>query len=258
MTIPPLLAGPPRFGVAAVIVNAEGKLLVGQRFGSHGAGSWQLPGGHLEEGEGLLHCAVREAKEEAGLDVLGRCIVATTYNVFEQEGKHYVTWFALCKLEDPKAVPKAMEPRKCPEWSWKSREELLHLNLFLPLETFLRRRVELDENAKDAGLVIKLPSPEQEHSTVSIRWDPACEDGCKMIDGAVVLTPGQDFAIADASPKNALCRLCVMVTGKSEGQGRPVAWPLGNDISVLPLKNSSDGSHQAMSLMDLCGTSRRT
>lgn len=28
----------PRFGVSALILDAKGKLLVGQRFGSHGAG----------------------------------------------------------------------------------------------------------------------------------------------------------------------------------------------------------------------------
>lgn len=32
------LPNPPRFGVSAIIFDADGKLLVGQRFGSHGAG----------------------------------------------------------------------------------------------------------------------------------------------------------------------------------------------------------------------------
>lgn len=55
--------------------------------------SWQLPGGHLERGEGLLGCAAREAREETGLDVEPFRVVATTYDAFAAERKHYVTWF---------------------------------------------------------------------------------------------------------------------------------------------------------------------
>jgi 8-oxo-dGTP pyrophosphatase MutT (NUDIX family) len=32
-----------------------------------GGARWQLPGGHLESGESLLDCAVREAREEVGV-----------------------------------------------------------------------------------------------------------------------------------------------------------------------------------------------
>jgi 8-oxo-dGTP diphosphatase len=35
-------------GVGVIIINKENKVLVGKRKGSHGAGLWAFPGGHIE------------------------------------------------------------------------------------------------------------------------------------------------------------------------------------------------------------------
>ena len=48
----------PRVGLG-VFVKKEGKVLVGERKGSHGAGTWALPGGHLEGGESFEECCKR-------------------------------------------------------------------------------------------------------------------------------------------------------------------------------------------------------
>ena len=58
----------PRIGVAVFIVRDD-KVLVGTRIGSHGSGTIALPGGHLELGEGMAECGVREVKEETGIDL---------------------------------------------------------------------------------------------------------------------------------------------------------------------------------------------
>ncbi|WJH35497.1 NUDIX domain-containing protein [Paenibacillus sp. CC-CFT747] len=60
------MAGPRNLLVATVVVrNAEGKLLLirGPRRG------WECPGGRVEEGESIQAGAVREVKEETGIDV---------------------------------------------------------------------------------------------------------------------------------------------------------------------------------------------
>ena len=70
-----------RVGVGVIIVR-DGNVLLGERAGSHGAGTWALPGGHLEFGETVADCARREVLEETGfpphrleLEVTETCLV---------------------------------------------------------------------------------------------------------------------------------------------------------------------------------------
>ncbi|KAK2053262.1 nudix domain-containing protein [Colletotrichum caudatum] len=113
------MASDPRVGVGAVIRDpATGKLLVGQRLSSHGRGTWQFPGGHLEHGEAIFTCAERETLEETGLVVKATKLAAVTNCVFADVGKHYITLFVLCDPVDPEARPEVMEPEKAAGWQW--------------------------------------------------------------------------------------------------------------------------------------------
>jgi len=101
-------AAAPRVGVGVIVVR-DGLVLLGQRIGSHGAGTWALPGGHLEFGEAVEQCAEREVMEETGLQVEVVALGPYTNNVFEEEGRHYVTLFVVAKVltGDP-SVPLSM------------------------------------------------------------------------------------------------------------------------------------------------------
>ncbi|TAK72586.1 MAG: NUDIX domain-containing protein [Dehalococcoidia bacterium] len=55
--------------VAAVIIEHDGRVLLQRRAMEPGVGLWTFPGGFLEIGERPEEGAVREAKEEVGLDV---------------------------------------------------------------------------------------------------------------------------------------------------------------------------------------------
>ncbi|MFI0541710.1 NUDIX hydrolase [Streptomyces sp. WSLK1-3] len=66
-----------RVGVQA-IVRSEDRVLLGLRANTFGAGSWGLPGGHLEVGETLTGAACRELEEETGVRARNARVVCVT------------------------------------------------------------------------------------------------------------------------------------------------------------------------------------
>ncbi len=63
---PPMETAQPKLGTCAVIFNEAGHILLEQR---SDCGWWCLPGGRLDAGESLADAALREVREETGLDV---------------------------------------------------------------------------------------------------------------------------------------------------------------------------------------------
>ena len=59
---------------ALVFIEQEGQLLLVQQ--AYGARYWSLPGGVMEAGEAVDQTAIREVKEETGLDVRLKRVVA--------------------------------------------------------------------------------------------------------------------------------------------------------------------------------------
>jgi len=106
----------PRVGVAVIVIR-DGRVLVGRRLGgTQGNNTWQFPGGHLEHGESIADCAIREVAEETGLDATVTGFGPYTNDIFEVEQKHYVTLFVLATAAV--GSPRVLEPEKCAEWRW--------------------------------------------------------------------------------------------------------------------------------------------
>lgn len=120
----------PRIGVAAIVRRGDEVLLGLRRSATHGDGAWQFPGGHLEAGESVEGCAVREVHEETGLVVRVTGRGPWTEDRFPEVGRHYVTVFVL--TEWVAGEPEPREPDKCREWRW-CRWEALPDPLFLPV-----------------------------------------------------------------------------------------------------------------------------
>lgn len=123
----------PRVGIAVIVRNDKGHILLGLRKGSHGSGTWAPPGGHLEFGETIIACAHRELAEETNLELHDPILCALTEDVFENSTKHYVTLFVQGSYTGH-LINK--EPDRCELWRWFNMHEL-PTPLFSPFQQFI-------------------------------------------------------------------------------------------------------------------------
>ena len=135
-----------RVGIA-VFVCRGGRFLMGRRRGAHGAGTWSVPGGHLEFGESFEDTAVREVAEETGVQITDVRFGAVTNDVFADEGRHYVTVWMLS--DHAAGEPAILEPDKCVSLGWYTFDDLPE-PLFLPWRQLVRSPL-FDMIKKSAG-----------------------------------------------------------------------------------------------------------
>ena len=106
------MAGPetPKLMVDVVIPDAEGRVLLIQRANDPYEGSWALPGGFVDVGETVEDAAVREAKEETGLDVELLRLVGVYSDPERDPRGHNVSVAFLARAEgDPSAASDAAD-----------------------------------------------------------------------------------------------------------------------------------------------------
>jgi 8-oxo-dGTP diphosphatase len=136
----------PIVGVGAVIVQ-DGKLVLVRRGVEPDKGKWSIPGGGVELGETVRDTAVREAKEECGLDIelIGdRPMDALDKMVPDEKGRLQYHYVLLQFLARPKGG--TLKPTSdATEARWVPIEEVEKYDLTNSLRLFLKKhRKELE------------------------------------------------------------------------------------------------------------------
>ena len=76
----------PKVAACTIIESGDGRLVLVRRAIHPGYGLWVFPGGYVDRGEEITTAAIREAKEEAGLDVR----LDSLLNVYSYPGRPLV------------------------------------------------------------------------------------------------------------------------------------------------------------------------
>ncbi|KAK4144171.1 NUDIX hydrolase domain-like protein [Dichotomopilus funicola] len=119
-TVPPKV----RVGVGVFILATSNepadnpRFLVGKRLRAHGEGTWALPGGHLEFGESIEECGVREVDEETSLKVKNPRYLTCTNDIMLADNKHYITCFVVYERANETQEAQLCEPDKGEAWEW--------------------------------------------------------------------------------------------------------------------------------------------
>ena len=104
----------PKVGIGVIVVRDD-KILLGERLSSHGAGTFEIPGGHLEFGETFAEAATREVTEETGLrDIEVKGVVSVSNDIAYD--KHYVSIGILAEWKS--GEPYDAEPKHSGNWQW--------------------------------------------------------------------------------------------------------------------------------------------
>ncbi len=105
---------------AYVFLKKEGKLLFSRRFQTgYEDGMWSLPAGHVEAGETYTQCAIREIKEEIGVELKkGDLQVAHVLQRDSQTPENNERMELFFVVEKWRGEPRIMEPHKCDGLEW--------------------------------------------------------------------------------------------------------------------------------------------
>ena len=122
--------------VGALILNRDGQVLL---VSSHKwFDKWTIPGGHIELGETMEDAAIREVKEEVGLDVQVVSLLLTQQVIYTAEfwkRRHFIFFDFLCRSETDRVK---VDHREIQGHSWVGPREALKMKL----ESFTRRVLE--------------------------------------------------------------------------------------------------------------------
>lgn len=110
----------PKVGIGVMVIK-NGRVLLCKRKGSHGAGQYAWPGGHMEHMESFDECIRREVREETGMEI-DTIRFLSLLNLKDYAPKHYVDVGFIANWKS--GEPTVMEPDRCEGWGWYDMDHL--------------------------------------------------------------------------------------------------------------------------------------
>jgi mutator protein MutT len=113
-----------QIAAAAIIEDDAGRVLLMKRgkCARNQIGRWEFPGGRVKFGETLENAVRREVKEELGVQVSVRRILALFEDILLNEGQHWISPAYICSISS--GIPSIMEKDKAELIGWFETDTL--------------------------------------------------------------------------------------------------------------------------------------
>ena len=106
-------------------------------------GDFSFPKGHVEKGETLEQCAIRETKEETGLDVRLLFALSTYHYTNSKDGAIDLSYFIAASLNDD-----TIQTEEGGKVYWMTIEEALEKISYKNLRSFIKENISTIEKYK--------------------------------------------------------------------------------------------------------------
>ncbi len=112
MSVSDALPMPRRIRVVACILKNKNRFLITRRMKhSHLGHLWEFPGGKIEPGESLEDCAVRECREELGIEVKPLRLLTEVQHDYPEVSVHL--YFMFCEW-----LSGEIQALECADFTW--------------------------------------------------------------------------------------------------------------------------------------------
>lgn len=114
----PSVASPFNIGAVSAFILRDGKVLLGERKGSHAAGMFSTPGGKVEKPDTILQTFWKELSEECGEGLKVRLLgfLCISEDIFVDDNEYFTNICFLAEYDSGEAI--VGEPDKCAGWDW--------------------------------------------------------------------------------------------------------------------------------------------
>jgi 8-oxo-dGTP diphosphatase len=117
-----------KLGAAAFVLDPDGRVLLVHH--AYGRLNWEIPGGASEADESVVETALRELREEVGVDGVAESLTGIYYDA-EDDAHHFVF---RCRIVGGDPAPASAEVSECGYWHPDA--------LPRPISDFTVRRIE--------------------------------------------------------------------------------------------------------------------